>query len=124
MQENASPYLPARPLCTVDSGRVCFVVSFLCRGIISQRKQAVKSIQLRILNEPPRNRSGPLEQSGKLFALVACAHALVAGLAAVAVGAGLHLNAGKRAAVFVLAVVAAALNAATNVLVSLLVVHE
>ena len=60
----------------------------------------------------------------KSLALVARAHALVAGLAAVAIGAGLHLDAGKRAAILVAAMIAAALYAAANALVGLLVVHE
>lgn len=55
-----------------------------------------------------------------LFALIACAHAFIAGLAAVAVAAGFDLNTAQRAVIFIAAVEIAAFNAAADVPVGFL----
>ena len=59
--------------------------------------------------------------SFSLFALVACAHAFVAGLAAVAVRAGFHLDAAQAAVILISAVIIAAFNAAADILVGFLI---
>jgi len=55
-----------------------------------------------------------------LFALVACAHAFIAGLTAVAVAAGLDLDGTEAAIVFSAAMVIAAIDAAADILVGFL----
>lgn len=58
-----------------------------------------------------------------LFASVACTHALICCLAVMAVGAGLHLDAGQGTKILVITVEIAAHNAAADVFICLLLAH-
>lgn len=101
-----------------------------CQGRL-QRNSTNRSIHMCVWNgicaashkkKPPQKRGG-FNVMDLFAASVTCAHALIGRLGVVAIRAGFHLNAGQRTVVLILTVVVAAGNAATDVVVGLLLAH-